>query len=337
MTRRRLRHNLRPMNRRRALGTVAGLLAVALGGVGAAAAQSPAPFPEWQSGFARDHPLVGRIVRLADGVALEPEALVAALGRSDFVLLGEKHDNADHHALQAWILDALIAAGRRPAVAWEMLSADQAPALAAYLARPDATAAGLGVAVGWRGWPDWSLYAPIAEVALNAKLPMLAADLGQDMLSALSRRGIEAAPPGLSARLGLDRNFAPAQRALLERELTDSHCGQAPSERLGRMMDVQRARDAAFANALVQAAAQGENSVLIAGAGHVRRDFGVPWHLANLAPGRVVLSLAFVEVDPDRPDPAAYELAVDFAWFTPRQSDEDPCAANALRLRRLRP
>ena len=44
----------------------------------------------------------------------------------DFVLLGEKHDNPDHHRLQAWMIDALVARGRRPAIAMEMLDAEQA-------------------------------------------------------------------------------------------------------------------------------------------------------------------------------------------------------------------
>jgi hypothetical protein len=72
--------------------------------------------------------------------------------------------------------------------------------------------------------------------------------------------------------------------------------------------------------------------VLVAGAGHVRTDRGVPIALAALAPDARVLSVAFVEVRDDRQDPGSYAerfgaatLPFDFVWFTPRVDDSDPC------------
>src|SRR5439155_362708 len=91
----------------------------------------------------------------ATGGALSPEALVARLVARRYVLLGEKHDNSDHHRLQAWIVRELIAAGRRSAVAFEMFRADQAEAIARHLATSPGDARGLGDALDWRrsGWP----------------------------------------------------------------------------------------------------------------------------------------------------------------------------------------
>ncbi|MEA2748381.1 MAG: hypothetical protein QOI41_2524, partial [Myxococcales bacterium] len=53
-------------------------------------------------------------------------------------------------------------------------------------------------------------------------------------------------------------------------------------------------------------------------------------------PKRAVLSIAFAEVEKGKNDPPAYAarwnvttLPFDFVWFTPRATDEDPCAAFA--------
>ena len=93
------------------------------------------PAPPWSSEHLRDHSLAGRIYQPASGRFVSPSALIAALGRADIVLLGEKHDNADHHRLQDWVLRALIAKGRRPAVASAMFTAGKARASPAHLAK----------------------------------------------------------------------------------------------------------------------------------------------------------------------------------------------------------
>ena len=113
----------------------------------------------WLSAFGTDHPLAGRIWRPSDGRFVDLDAVAAALEEAAFGLLGEKHDNPDHHRLQSLLIEALIGRGRRPAVVFEMFATDQAPAIAEYLGANPRDAAGLGAAVGWaeRGWPDWEM------------------------------------------------------------------------------------------------------------------------------------------------------------------------------------
>src|SRR5215475_6430614 len=76
----------------------------------------------WQAPLGQDHPVVGRIWDTAAGEFIDRDALVDRLRRGRFVLLGEKHDNPDHHRLQTWLLRALVVAGRRPAVGFEMFN-----------------------------------------------------------------------------------------------------------------------------------------------------------------------------------------------------------------------
>lgn len=296
-----------------------------------------------QAMLGRDHPLADRIWDVAAGRPIDRQTLVARLGAARFILLGEKHDNPDHHRWQASLVGALAAAGRRPAVAFEMFTTDDAPAIARHLTASPTDAAGLADAVNWKesGWPDWALYQPIAEAALGAGLAIVAANLPPAAARAMGRSDLAALDPGLVERYRLDRPPAPEVREAMAEEIRESHCGYAPERMLDGMIAAQRARDAQMAESL--AAGQRDGAVLIAGLGHVRTDWGVPAYLRIRLPEATVASLAFTEVHDGHPHPADYardypdrRLPFDYVWFTPRVDDEDPCEKFRKSLERLR-
>jgi uncharacterized iron-regulated protein len=255
------------------------------------------------------------------------------LGRADFLLLGERHDNPDHHRLQADVLRSLIAVGRRPAVGFEMFGVDDATAIADQLAAAPNDAAGLGRAVNWnkRGWPDWAMYQPIAEAALEAKLRIVATNLSDANAKRVRSDGIAALGPRVTRELGLDRPPPESVFASMAADIRDSHCGYASEESVKLMVGVQRARDAQMAHNLI-AAGDSDCAILVAGAGHVRNDYGVPVYLSTKAAGKRVISIAFLEVDQQKTEPHSYalpypngRLPFDYVWFTPRVDDENPC------------
>jgi uncharacterized iron-regulated protein len=300
----------------------------------ACAVARPAGAP-WEAPLGRDHPLTGRIWDVGRSRFIEPDALAARLTAARFVLLGEKHDNPDHHRLQAWVLRALIAAGRRPAVAFEMLTTADAPALARHLALAPRDAAGIGPAVDWNrsGWPDWEYYRPIAEAALEAGLPVVAANIPSAVARAVARGDTARLEPGLVARYQLDRGPAAVEAAMAT-EIRDAHCGHLPDRLVPGMVTAQRARDARMAESLLTTERDG--GVLIAGAGHVRTDRGVPAYLRARRPDATITSLAFLEVDPRRPSPReSGDRPYDYVWYTPRMADGDPCERFRKSLERL--
>ena len=304
------------------------LAALALVLVVASVARAAEPPPP---GLGHDHPLTGRIWDVAQGRFVTMNALAAAVSAARFALLGERHDHPEHHEFQAWLLRRMLESGRRPAVAFEMLDTTQAPALVRHLTTSPRDAAGLGDAVGWRtsGWPEWRFYQPIAETALAAGLPLVAANLPATVARAVVRGDLAALDPALVRRHALDRP-APAQAAL-EDEIRAAHCGALPDTLVPGMVVAQRARDAHMAERLV--AGQRDGAVLIAGAGHVRADHGVPRALAVLAPDAGVASVAFLEVADGWTAPADYvarfgatRLPFDYVWFTARADNADHCA-----------
>ena len=287
----------------------------------------------WKSTLGRNHPLTGRIWDVSSARFIDRQSLVTRLARADFLLLGERHDNPDHHLLQAEVLRSLIALGRRPAVGFEMFGLDDASAIANHLAFAPNDAAGLGRAVNWnkRGWPDWAMYQPIAEVALEAKLRIVATNLPLATARKMSSDGLAALEPRVVGDLGLDRPPSESVFASIAADIRDSHCGYGSEESVKLMVGVQRARDAQMAQSLI-AADDPDGAILVAGAGHVRNDYGIPVYLTAKAAGKQVISIAFLEVDNQKPEPDNYalpdpngRLPFDFVWFTARVDDENPC------------
>ena len=303
--------------------TLLALIVVALAVVGCSVTS-------WKSTFGRHHPLSGRIWDVSSAGFIDRQNLITRLVRADFLLLGERHDNPDHHLLQAEVLRSLIALGRRPAVGFEMFGLDDANAIANHLAFAPNDAAGLGRAVNWEksGWPDWAMYQPVAEAALQASLQIVATNLPLATARKMNS-GLAALGPSVKRELGLDRPLSDAMFATMATDIRDSHCGYASEESVKAMVDVQRARDAQMAQSLI-AAGNPDGAVLVAGAGHVRNDYGVPVYLTAKAAGKQVISIAFVEVDDQKPEPRNYALAngrlpFDYVWFTARVDDENPC------------
>jgi len=298
----------------------------------------------WKSPLGRNHPLTGRIWDVSSARFIDRETLVERLARADFVLLGERHDNPDHHMLQAEVLRSLIAFGRHPAVGFEMLGLDDASIIAGHLAAAPNDAAGLGRAVNWnqRGWPDWAMYQPIAEAALQAKLRIVATNLPLTTARRMTRDGLAALEPRVMRELDLDRPPPEPVFARMAADIRDAHCGHAPEKSLKPMVDVQRARDAQMTQSLIAAGDPG-GAILVAGAGHVRTDYGIPVYIRAKAPHKRVISISFVEVDKQKTNPRSYalpypdgRLPFDYVWFTPRIDDEDPCEKFKSQFDRLK-
>ncbi len=260
-------------------------------------------------------PLLPAVALLA---ALGPPAL-AEVPRADIVILGEVHDNPEHHAWQAEAVAALQPA----ALVFEMLLPEQARAVTPDL-RDDAEA--LGAALGWeaRGWPDFAMYHPIFTAAPDAAV--FGADLPHEAVRAALGEGAAAVFAdsfhGDPARFGLDEPLEPAVQAAREDLQDVAHCHALPATLLPGMVEAQRLRDAAIARAAIEAhAATGGPVAVITGTGHARTDWGVPAALAIAAPELSVHSVGQLESDPEG------EAPFDQVRVTAPADRDDPCAA----------
>lgn len=275
--------------------------------------------------------LAGRIWVPAEGRFARPAEVERAVAEAGFVLLGETHTVARHHELQARLIRA-AARDRRPAVVLEMLPRTAQGAIDAWRARTPVDASAFGAAVGWheRGWPDWSIYAPIARAALARDLPLYAGGPVPDELRAVGEGGLEAVAPDIRRALGLERPLPADAGERLSATLRAVHCGVDGHAPIERMVAVQRLRDARMAARLVDVADTG-GAVLVAGHGHIRRDYGIPWYLARLGGDRRVVSVAFLGTDGVDDSVQAHAaraggvLPFDYVWFTEGDSPGADC------------
>lgn len=241
--------------------------------------------PEWQSPEGREHPELGLIVDLRSDAVLTPAQLVAELQAQDRLLVGERHDNPDHHALQLWLLRALAEERPQGSLLLEMLDPQQQALVDAVRreVREGRAPADLPEALGWqRGW-DWAQYGALVSHALAQPYPLLHANLGRDEIMSIYR-----AAPSLQGR----KSAAAAVSEALLAQIEVSHCGMLPASQLPAMLAVQQQRDRRMAERTLAAA---EPAMLLAGAFHVRRDLGVPLHIEDLS-GKSVAVLMLAEV-----------------------------------------
>lgn len=293
--------------------------------------------PEFSTAFGLGHSLVGTIVRLADATDLSPFQLIQSLLHADVILLGEKHDNPDHHALQTWVLRQVIQAGRRPGVVFEMMTEDQQAVIERYEQQQPQDATLLGKTLSWEasGWSAWTQYQPLADLAVSRGLPIIAGNLEQELTENIQRFGFLAIPGTRRARLSLNTPMTEDLFTTMQQDVKPMHCQEPSAQQLIQMVLVQHARDAVMAEHLTQTLFRPDTdgAVLIAGSWHARTDYSVPMHVRRMSPDARVHSIAFIEVDDHVLDVDGYArgfgaetVPFDFVWFTPRVSNEEICA-----------
>jgi uncharacterized iron-regulated protein len=257
----------------------------------------------------------------------------AGLRGDALVLLGEVHDNAEHHRQRATILRRAFIAGWRPAIAMEQFDRERQKDIdRARRERPrdvqhviDLAAPSKGVRVA--SW-NWDYYRPFVELALEFDVPLLAANLSNADTGKIVRDGYAAVfDEHELKRFGLDKPIPSALLAAQEQEIALGHCNALPSTILPAMARGQMARDAVMASILAPHASRGV--VLIAGNGHVRRDIGVlQWVIAAR---RVrALAVGFLE----RGKSSRIDSAFDVVVLTAAAERPDLCAEFIRRLKR---
>ena len=76
---------------------------------GSAIAQEAEPWTRWQTTLQKDHPLTGKIWSVREKRFITPQMLGQRVRAARYLLIGEVHDNRDHHRLQAWLIEQAAA------------------------------------------------------------------------------------------------------------------------------------------------------------------------------------------------------------------------------------
>lgn len=255
-----------------------------------------------------------QIIDNRNGSPLTQQALVEILAGQQYILLGELHDNPQHHQLRGDLIRALQA--YRPNVVAEHLERDHQVTADGDLL--DAlTAAGFD-AKSWR----WPLHQPLFQAITTSGLTLVGGNIPRAMARDAVRNGESALPQELRQTIAQAPLDAAAQAAQ-DDDLQNGHCGQLPAAMLPGLRLAQRARDAAMFLTL-QHWQQGDTpAILLAGNGHVRRDYGIPSLIRHYQPDARQVSIGFVEEGKTLPGSDQF----DYLWVTAAPERTDPCAA----------
>ena len=281
----------------------------------------------WQSELYIDHELIGRIWDSRRGQFVTDVELWDTILESSYVLLGEKHDNPDHHTLQLRIFQALISVDKVDKLTMEMLDSTASENLDAFLETPFESEEALKNFLNWddQGW-SWAYYGALIQAAHRAGVPVTAGNLAAETVMQ-----IYSSPTATDIEAVLDAE----EMSRLLADIDESHCGLLPESQFPPMVRVQQTRDNTMARSLLLDEEKNHGlAVLITGNYHARKDLGVPNYLIAQHPELEwsdILSLAFLEVVLGEMDPRAYldkfsdRSAYDFIWFTPAVSNADYC------------
>ncbi|MFM9435083.1 putative iron-regulated protein [Janthinobacterium sp. CG_23.3] len=261
---------------------------------------------------------LGALALAGCGAVQRAPAPAAPPANPQVLLLGEVHDNAAGHRARFDELRLRVEAGWRPAIAMEQFDREH-QALLSKAQRDCADAECVIRVMAAPRW-DWALYRPVISLALQYDLPLLAANLSRADASRTVRDGIKASFDAATvAAYQLDAPLPAAIRAGQQREIVAGHCNMLPDSMLGGMVDAQIARDIWMAK-IVRAQAP-RDVVLLAGNGHVRKDFGVARWLARTAPALTLRSIGYLEAGG-----AVAADAYDATRTVAPQTRPDPCA-----------
>ena len=276
-----------------------------------------------------NHSLTGKIWDVKAGHFIEKKALLEEIRQSDFILLGETHDNILHHEYQAWVLDNVKRLGFSALVAFEMIDNTQgdiikgksyktSKALIEDLNKVKTT------------WKYERRYRPLFDSILPAAYSIFPANLDRKTIMGIAINGSESIPVTMQSYL--EKNpLSDEQKDSLEKEIKMSHCGMENPHMTRAMMLTQQVKDAVMADSLLRNV-DVDKRILISGSGHARSDRGVPMYIRGERGDARILSLAWLEVIDQFNEVKQYadqwgakSLPFDYVWFTPRVDRPDPC------------
>ncbi|MCU7835255.1 MAG: ChaN family lipoprotein [gamma proteobacterium symbiont of Taylorina sp.] len=285
----------------------------------------------------RNHPLVNKIWSVSEQQTISTDILNKKISLFDVILLGETHDNSKHHQLQAQIIDQLVQQQQKPAIAFEMLDQNQQQTISQFQEKSAVKTDEFAKIVAWEktGWPEWRYYRPVFDSAIHNKLTIIAANLNSKQVRKVIKQGTKVLNTQYQA-MHKKYQYDVELKRELEQEIQAAHCDMLPEKMLSPMLAGQQTRDIAMTLAIQKQLSSPDNEglVLIAGAGHTRTDYGIPYYLQKEMPDKKIISIAFIEVSADKFKPAEYaenwntrskKFPFDYVWFTSRAEREDQC------------
>ena len=221
-----------------------------------------------------------------------PDVIAAAVKRG-IVLLGETHDNVDHHLWQLQTISALHAHNPNMVLAFEAFPRASQPALDKWIQGTVSEKIFLEQSRWFDVWRfDPGLYMDLFHFARQNRVPMIAMNVERDLIRRIGREGFKAIPE--KDREGISRP-APASELYLRylAGVFGEHGSGGPDTSLEKTLadpafqkfaEAQNTWDRAMAERLASVRRGGGAPLVvgIVGRGHLDYGYGIPHQLGAL-------------------------------------------------------
>jgi len=228
---------------------------------------------------------VGEFADLRSGKASSFEDFIAFTDHSRFVYLGEQHATAAHQELEAKVIRALQARGRKVIVGVEMYQRPKQDVLDDWSAGKLSEAEFL-TASDWKNqWGfDYKFYRPVFEAVRELQLPLVALNVPHDWVRAVGKAGYDALPMSEKMQLPSELFLGNHEHREVFDAMMAGHSMAGTSMNL--MYAAQVLWDEGMADTAIKYLARVPTTpntlfVVIAGAGHVMYDQGINYRIAR--------------------------------------------------------
>ncbi len=240
----------------------------------ALAAPGPAPVrPAYAPAFPTPSSASDVYALAPDGRVVPRAALYDALMRGRVICVGEKHDDAAQHLVEAEAVAEIADRDPSVVVGLEMVSQDQQAQLDGYMSGRVSEA---DFAAWWNAnWGfDFSMYKPVFDAARARRLRVVGLNAPIALVAEVARKGLAALTPSQRARLPrrIEQSSDPRYRAFVAQALAGHNL---PPDQMNDMLEAM----AVWNETMGQKAAELARSsrvLVLAGQGHVLWSAGIP-------------------------------------------------------------
>ena len=218
--------------------------------------------------------------------------VIARAARRSAVLLGEMHDNPEHHRWQLQTLAALHALRPNMVIGFEMFPRRVQKALDQWVAGELTESQFLAASEWGAVWStDANLYLPLFHFARMNRIPMLALNIDTRLRRSVAAKGFAGVPE--NEREGVTAPATPSTDYLdyllpiyAEHERGGKKIGETSRDNpnFRRFVETQQLWDRAMAQAINSALDRPERPLVVGimGSGHIKYGYGVPHQLKDL-------------------------------------------------------
>ncbi len=270
------------------------------------------------------------ITSTATGELLDPREVVARLGGTRLIFVGESHTTMDFHRVQLKMIEELVKAGKTVLIGLEMYPNTEQTYLDDWYRGFYSESGFVQMSHWYKNWGyHWYYYRDIFLFARDHHIRMFALNAPREVVSAVSRKGLNNLTPEERAHIAPKIDTTNEEHFALFKAFFAEGMGKnamISDTMVAPMFASQCTWDATMGYNAVQALKEFGNAntvmVVLIGSGHVAYNLGIERQAAAWYDGRMASIIPIQVLDEnDKPVESVRASYADYLWGVPPEKD----------------